>query len=92
MRKLIYSIPMLVLLFIAACNSSEKPAEIATDSLSIQSSAEGYTCSMHPEIRSDMPGTCSICNMDLVKDSNIESDNMMIDSMMPDSSSSDHNH
>jgi Cu(I)/Ag(I) efflux system membrane fusion protein len=26
-----------------------------------------YTCPMHPQITSDKPGKCSICNMDLVK-------------------------
>jgi Cu(I)/Ag(I) efflux system membrane fusion protein len=87
MRKLIYSIAILVLLLSAACNSSEKPAETAIDSLSTETSGEGYTCPMHPEIKSDKPGTCSICKMDLVKDSEMESDNMMTDS-----SSTDHKH
>ena len=87
MRKLIYSIAILVLLFSAACNSSEKPAEVATDSTSTQTSGEGYTCPMHPEIKSDKPGTCSICKMDLVKDSDLETD-----SVMSDSSSHDHKH
>lgn len=92
MRKLIYSIAILVLLFGAACNSSEKPAEATTDSLSTQTSGEGYTCPMHPETKSDKPGTCSICKMDLVKDSDMDSDDMMSDSMMTDSSSLDHKH
>ena len=35
---------------------------------------------MHAEITSDKPGTCSICKMDLVKDSDMDSDNMMTDS------------
>jgi hypothetical protein len=26
-----------------------------------------YTCSMHPEVRSDKPGKCPICGMDLIK-------------------------
>jgi ssDNA-binding Zn-finger/Zn-ribbon topoisomerase 1 len=25
-----------------------------------------YTCSMHPEIKSDKPGICPVCNMELV--------------------------
>ena len=25
-----------------------------------------YTCSMHPEIKSDKPGQCPVCNMELV--------------------------
>lgn len=28
---------------------------------------EYWTCTMHPEVRSDKPGSCPICNMDLVK-------------------------
>lgn len=92
MRKLIYSIAILVSLFSAACNNSEKPAEAATDSTSTITSGEGYTCPMHPEIKSDKPGTCSICKMDLVKDSDMDSDHMMTDSMMTDSSSLDHKH
>ena len=26
-----------------------------------------YTCSMHPQVRSDKPGKCPICGMELVK-------------------------
>lgn len=29
--------------------------------------AATYTCPMHPDIRSDQPGTCTICGMALVK-------------------------
>ena len=80
MKKLIYSIAILVALFTAACNNSEKPVETATDTLSTQTAGVGYTCPMHAEITSDKPGTCSICKMDLVKDSDMDSDNMMTDS------------
>jgi len=87
MRKLIYSIAILVLLFGAACNNSEKPSEAKTDSLPSQTAGLGYTCPMHPEIKSDKPGSCSVCKMDLVKDSDLKSD-----SMMTDSSSHAHKH
>jgi membrane fusion protein, copper/silver efflux system len=32
--------------------------------------ADYYTCPMHPQVRSDKPGVCPICHMDLVKASN----------------------
>lgn len=87
MKKLFYSIAILVLLFTLACNSSEKPVAVATDSTSTLTAGHGYSCPMHPEIKSDKPGTCSICKMDLVKDSEHNSG-----SMMTDSSSHDHKH
>jgi transcription initiation factor IIE alpha subunit len=31
-----------------------------------------YTCSMHPEITSDKPGTCPKCGMDLVQKASIQ--------------------
>ena len=30
-------------------------------------SAETYTCTMHPEVKSDKPGKCPKCGMELVK-------------------------
>jgi|GEM_PF-5225592 len=64
----------------AACNSSEKPAAVAADSINTQTAGVGYTCPMHPEIKRDKPGTCIICKMDLVKGSKLKSDSMMTDS------------
>ncbi len=29
-----------------------------------------YTCPMHPEVRSDKPGSCPKCGMDLVLEEN----------------------
>jgi hypothetical protein len=37
----------------------------STDDMNMASAV--YTCSMHPEVISDKPGTCSKCGMDLVK-------------------------
>ena len=47
---------ILSLLAAGACSSGKSPAE-----------AELWTCPMHPTYVADHPGTCPICNMDLVK-------------------------
>lgn len=46
-------------LFFAAC-SNEK------DNKKAKGKVQTYTCSMHPQIIQDKPGTCPICGMDLV--------------------------
>src|SRR5215813_4973188 len=50
----------LTLVFPACKNSEQRRAETATKK-------EEWTCSMHPEIIRDKPGTCPICGMQLVK-------------------------
>jgi membrane fusion protein, copper/silver efflux system len=61
----------IIVSFIAAtiggCNS--KPQGTTTDKAAAQSaqSADVYTCPMHPSVRSDKPGVCPICHMNLVK-------------------------
>ena len=53
-------IPLLIITFIiSGCSKS--------DERSSQKNNEYWTCSMHPEVRSDKPGACPICNMDLIK-------------------------
>ncbi len=32
-----------------------------------ESAVKTYTCPMHPEVKSDMPGKCPKCGMDLVE-------------------------
>jgi membrane fusion protein, copper/silver efflux system len=49
---------LLPLLMLAACKN-KKPAE-ATKADTY------YTCSMHPQIMQEKPGTCPICHMDLI--------------------------
>ena len=38
-----------------------------------------WTCSMHPQVRSDKPGKCPICGMDLIPLSSLESDDGQTD-------------
>lgn len=86
MRKLINTIAVSVILFLGACSSSEKPAAAGTDTISTHKMASTYTCPMHPEIMSDKPGTCSICQMDLVEktDGAASKDSTVMDSSSHD--------
>ena len=60
------------LLLAAACKN-KKPAEVAK-------ADTYYTCSMHPQIVQEKPGTCPICHMELipVKKSNETKDEIML--------------
>ncbi|GAA5030008.1 hypothetical protein GCM10011506_18730 [Marivirga lumbricoides] len=44
----------------------EKNNEEAVHDHSISNAAEIWTCSMHPQVRSNEPGECPICGMDLI--------------------------
>ncbi len=58
-------ISLFALAFIfSSCSKSE---ENKKDQHSLEKRKEYYTCPMHPEIKSDKPGACPICNMDLIK-------------------------
>lgn len=47
--------------FIAACQNGEKKAEVTNRKQQM------YTCSMHPQVIKDKPGSCPICGMELVR-------------------------
>lgn len=57
---------LLVLLALAAgaCQKAKPTAETTTAGTA---KAAYYTCSMHPQIHEDGPGSCPICHMDLLK-------------------------
>ena len=55
---------MLLALTVAACQQAQPPAETAAPEAA---KAAYYTCSMHPQIHEDGPGSCPICHMDLIR-------------------------
>ena len=62
----------LILLFLlllgalfSSCKKEEHPIE-ALSKTAEQKDIVYWTCGMHPSVRSDKPGKCPICNMDLV--------------------------
>ena len=59
------TLTLTVLLGLAACSQpAKKPAESAAKTAAAE---KKYYCTMHPNIGSDKPGTCSKCGMDLVE-------------------------
>src|SRR6185369_10882268 len=54
-------IPLTGAVFLTACRNKKAAGS------QIAQKKDLWTCSMHPEIIRDKPGTCPICGMDLVK-------------------------
>jgi len=46
--------------------AADQPSLTRQQSREIVPSSDGYTCAMHPEIRTTKPGTCPKCGMMLV--------------------------
>ena len=66
MKKLIFRVLFAVsmaLAFNACSNSTQNSSTLESKS----TEKIVYTCTMHPEVRSDKPGDCPICGMKLVK-------------------------
>jgi Cu(I)/Ag(I) efflux system membrane fusion protein len=57
----------LALLLAPACDHAAPPAA-PTGQPAPPAAAQGWHCPMHPSVRSDGPGSCPICHMDLVPD------------------------
>ncbi|MFD0763668.1 heavy metal-binding domain-containing protein [Mucilaginibacter lutimaris] len=64
MRRSIIILAVAASLGFAACNSLATKDAKATEDAKPKGK---YYCTMHPEITSDKPGTCSKCGMDLVE-------------------------
>lgn len=57
---------LFALIFLVSC-TQEKPKEHDHAAETKNKAAEVYSCSMHPNVRSDKPGNCPICGMPLTK-------------------------
>jgi len=57
-----FAIAVLFLAFIACNNSTPADSKVEVKS----TEKVEYTCTMHPEVRSDKPGNCPKCGMKLV--------------------------
>jgi Cu(I)/Ag(I) efflux system membrane fusion protein len=70
--RLILCSAVLAMLFLTACKNKKAPDATKSDTY--------YTCSMHPQIMQNKPGTCPICHMDLipVAKSNETKDELML--------------
>ncbi|HEX7365934.1 MAG TPA: efflux RND transporter periplasmic adaptor subunit [Pelobium sp.] len=72
MRKFISTFLILGALILFSCNNNIKEKKGATKPIK-------YTCSMHPQIVEDHPGTCPICGMDLVKVQDTNTNEIILD-------------
>lgn len=70
--RLVLCSAVLAMLLLSACKNKKATEATKSDTY--------YTCSMHPQIMQDKPGTCPICHMDLipVAKSNETKDELML--------------
>jgi membrane fusion protein, copper/silver efflux system len=62
-----------IIMIVASCGNNSKNYG-NQNSVQSESVAVSYTCPMHPEVKSNIPGDCPICGMKLVEVTSIESD------------------
>ncbi|HVW96181.1 MAG TPA: efflux RND transporter periplasmic adaptor subunit [Mucilaginibacter sp.] len=62
-----YQIASVLLLISAITISACKQGEQKAATASLEKNQSFYTCSMHPQVHQDHPGSCPICGMKLIK-------------------------
>jgi hypothetical protein len=66
-RPILFTLTLSLGITIVACNSTPQKAAVKKDSTAVNKDSIQYTCSMHPEVVSNKPGTCPKCGMDLTE-------------------------
>jgi len=83
MRTLLALLSLTATITLLSCGKSTPSHDAHGEHSSADVAADYYTCPMHPQVRSDKPGVCPICHMDLVKASNGgQSDDVSPDSLV----------
>lgn len=59
MKPISFSILIVLITICVGCNNGQKTDQGNNESY--------YTCPMHPDVRSDKPGSCPVCNMSLIE-------------------------
>ena len=62
----IFAVLLLLAFLIRGCPAANTENKTEKHNHSIETKAEVWTCAMHPFIRSDKPGKCPICGMNLI--------------------------
>ena len=63
--KIILTGIALATVFIFSCNNEAKKETEGTEKTTQSGTVAAYNCPMHPEVKSDKPGQCPQCGMEL---------------------------
>jgi Cu(I)/Ag(I) efflux system membrane fusion protein len=83
MKNSFLSIIYIILVLLIACSDEKKKEEHSEHNPKQEAEVTTYTCPMHPQVIQDKPGTCPVCDMDLVKATKSQGDSN--DLMLSDS-------